>query len=269
MSRSQLFFACEGAELAATIDAAPGSTGLLIVSGGNEIRSGTQDGMAQLAARIAAHGYPVMRFDRRGVGDSGGANGGFLSSAPDIAAALRCFRVQQPQLDRIIGLGNCDAASALALFRTELSLDHSVLTNPWLFDGPDAAPSPSVVRARYRDRLRSLRFYRDLINGRIALGKAVRGLQVAKAKAQPSELADRICAALATQPAGATILLAQRDATARAFWAQWESPWWQDVRRLLAGQVQVRDTASHSFAGPGDGDWLAAQLLAILRHSNA
>jgi hypothetical protein len=205
-----------------------------------------------------------MRFDRRGVGDSGGANGGFLSSAPDIAAALRSFRAHQPQLRCCVGFGNCDAASALALFRTELSLEHSVLANPWLLDNHSNVSSPTVVRSRYRDRLRSFAFYRDLINGRIALGKAVRGLQVAKAKEQPSALADRIRTALAVRPAGATILLAQRDATARGFLAQWESPEWQDVRRRFAGQVHVRGTASHSFAGPGDGDWLAEQLLAIV-----
>ena len=52
--RHQLSFACEGAALAASLDEAAGGTGLLIVSGGNEIRSGAHRGMAMLAARIAA-----------------------------------------------------------------------------------------------------------------------------------------------------------------------------------------------------------------------
>src|SRR3546814_3198101 len=52
--RHHLTFACEGAALAATLDEAPGTTGLLIVSGGNEIRSGAHRGMAMLAQRIAA-----------------------------------------------------------------------------------------------------------------------------------------------------------------------------------------------------------------------
>ena len=38
--RRLIGFACEGETLAATLDEAPGTTGLLIVSGGNEIRSG-------------------------------------------------------------------------------------------------------------------------------------------------------------------------------------------------------------------------------------
>ena len=40
MTRRHVLFPCEGSLLAGTIDEAPGSTGLLIVSGGNELRSG-------------------------------------------------------------------------------------------------------------------------------------------------------------------------------------------------------------------------------------
>jgi pimeloyl-ACP methyl ester carboxylesterase len=97
--RHPLSFACEGATLAASLDEAAGTTGLLIVSGGNEIRSGAHRGMATLAARIADTGHPVFRFDRRGVGDSEGANGGFESSGPDIAAAIAAFRDAAPQVD--------------------------------------------------------------------------------------------------------------------------------------------------------------------------
>src|SRR3546814_9589450 len=82
--RHQLNFDCEGAALAASLDDAPGSNGLLIVSGGNEIRSGAHRGMAMLAQRVAAAGHPVFRFDRRGIGDSEGADGGIESGGPDI-----------------------------------------------------------------------------------------------------------------------------------------------------------------------------------------
>ena len=79
--RRPLEFICESDTLFATLDAAPGDTGLLIVSGGNEIRSGAWAGQAQLAARVAAAGKPVFRYDRRGVGDSGGVNRGYLESS--------------------------------------------------------------------------------------------------------------------------------------------------------------------------------------------
>src|SRR3546814_10409691 len=101
--RHHLTFACEGAALAATLDEAPGTTGLLIVSGGNEIRSGAHRGMAMLSQRIAAAGHPVLRFDRRGIGDSDGSNGGLEPSDPDIAAALAAFRADQPHALRTNG----------------------------------------------------------------------------------------------------------------------------------------------------------------------
>jgi len=85
-------FPCEGDTLIGTLDDAPGTTGLLIVSGGNELRCGAHRGMALLAADLAAAGIPVFRFDRRGIGDSDGANHGYQDSGPDIAAAVRAFR---------------------------------------------------------------------------------------------------------------------------------------------------------------------------------
>src|SRR3546814_18832077 len=75
----------------------------MIVSGGNEIRVGAHRGMALLAERLAAAGLPVFRFDRRGIGDSTGANDGYTSSGPDIAAAVRAFRAQVPHLSTLIG----------------------------------------------------------------------------------------------------------------------------------------------------------------------
>ena len=74
--------ACADDDIIATLDEAAGTTGLLIVSGGNEVRAGAHRGMALLAADLAAAGHPVFRYDRRGVGDSGGTNRGFLSAAP-------------------------------------------------------------------------------------------------------------------------------------------------------------------------------------------
>ena len=66
MSRLPLDFGCGSLKLAGTLDTAPGVTGLLIVSGGNEIRSGAFSGHAHLAARIAKAGFPVFRIRSEG-----------------------------------------------------------------------------------------------------------------------------------------------------------------------------------------------------------
>jgi len=261
--RHHLTFACEGAALAATLDDAPGTTGLLIVSGGNEIRSGAHRGMATLAQRIAAAGHPVFRFDRRGIGDSEGENGGFESSAPDIAAAIPAFRAAAPQVARIVVFGNCDAASALLLHRP-LPLDALILANPWTYedagdaDAEPALPPAAAIRARYLSRLKDPKSLLRLLKGEVDLRKLASGLLALgrrKADAAPDSLAARLDRAMAALPCPATILLATGDRTAQAF-AQNCKPGAVPVERL--------DSASHSFAG-ADGDWLAARILAGLQ----
>lgn len=262
--RHQLTFACEAAVLAATLDEAAGSTGLLIVSGGNEIRSGAHRGMAMLAARIAGAGHPVFRFDRRGIGDSEGANGGFERSGPDIAAAIAAFREAAPQVTRIIAFGNCDAASAL-LIQQPLELDGLIIANPWTYDAAEdeaeepVLPPASAIRARYLARLKDPRSLLRLVRGEVDFRKLFRGLSALKASATPAapdSLAARIDGAFAALGAPATILLATGDRTAQAFMENCQSA-------LDRVPVERLASASHSFAG-NDGAWLADQILEIL-----
>ena len=257
--RHQLSFLCEGAALAASLDDAPGTTGLLIVSGGNEIRSGAHRGMAMLAQRVAAAGHPVFRFDRRGIGDSEGENGGYTHSGPDIAAAIAAFRTAAPHVTRIVAFGNCDAASALLLHQP-LPLDGLILANPWTYDDaePDAGeqpalPPPSAIRARYLARLKDPKSLLRLLKGEIDIGKLVRGLSAMKRTPQaaaPDSLAARLDAAMTALACPATILLATGDRTAQAF-----------IAHCRPGNIPVEhlDSASHSFAGD-DADWLFAKI---------
>ncbi|AJA09914.1 alpha/beta hydrolase [Sphingopyxis fribergensis] len=262
--RHQLSFACEGAALAASLDNAPGTTGLLIVSGGNEIRSGAHRGMAMLAARIADAGYPVFRFDRRGIGDSEGANGGFESSGPDIAASIAAFRAAAPQVTRIIAFGNCDAASALLLHQP-LELDGLIVANPWTYDSDTeeteepALPPATAIRARYLSRLKDPKSLLRLIKGEVDFRKLFRGLSALKptAPAAPDSLAGRIDCAVSALGAPATILLATGDRTAQAFMENCPAA-------LDRVSVERLASPSHSFAGD-DAAWLAERILDILR----
>jgi exosortase A-associated hydrolase 1 len=272
--RRPLSFACEGAALAATLDEAPGTTGLLIVSGGNEIRSGAHRGMAMLAQRIAAAGHPVFRFDRRGIGDSEGDNGGYRSSGPDIAAAIAAFREAAPQLTRVVAFGNCDAASALLLHQP-LAVGGLILANPWTYeddcdDGEadePALPPASAIRSRYLSRLKDPKSLLRLVKGEIDLKKLARGLSaMGKKPAAPAfgSLADELDATLAEPFCPVTILLATGDRTAQAFMEKLAT----SLTHIEAnpGSIRIERLASpsHSFAGD-DGEWLAARILNALK----
>lgn len=264
MSRLHLTFECKEVLLAGTLDTAPGATGLLIVSGGNEIRSGAFSGQSDLAANIAKAGFPVFRFDRRGIGDSEGHNRGFRKSSRDITAAIAAFRALTPQMERLIAFGNCDAASALML-AGGLGCDGLILSNPWTFDGEqepgeDAANDlpPAAIRARYLQKLGNPREIVRLISGEVSFRKLLRGVARSfRASPPPSSLAAEIRSGIAGFRGDVHILLATADRTAQIF----ESAWGKEDPR-----IHRCDGAGHAYAEPEHRAWLTAEVLAALRN---
>lgn len=254
--RRHVTFASEGATLVGTVDEAPGETGLLIVSGGNEIRSGAFAGQAQLAMRIAGDGHPVFRFDRRGVGDSEGTNREFRSSGPDIAAAIAAFQQECPQMSRIVAFGNCDAASALMLTQGG-GADALLLSNPWTFedDATEEAP-PEAVRAHYSQRLRDPAAIKRLLTGKVSLRSLVGSLIAALRPAPPpGGLVQDMAAGLDRFSGEARFLVAERDRTGQAFLSAWDKA---DKR------IRRCPGATHAFVEPDARDWLAAQVSEML-----
>jgi exosortase A-associated hydrolase 1 len=240
--RRLIGFACEGETLAATLDEAHGTTGLLIVSGGNEIRSGAHRGMAMLAQRLAATGTPVFRYDRRGVGDSTGDNGGFLSAEPDLIAAVAAFRKAAPHVARLIGFGNCDAASTLALFGRSAGFDKVILANPWVIEPIDDLPPAAAIRHHYRTALRDPATWRRALSGKLNTTSLIRGLLkiVHTDDESRNPLANRVLTAITAWQTNAAVILAQGDATAIAFAAA----------AGAAVPSETIDTDSHAFTGP-------------------
>lgn len=262
MTRLSHTFGCGSLTLAGTLDTAPGNSGLLIVSGGNEIRSGAFGGQADMAARIARAGFPVFRFDRRGIGDSEGENRCFRSSAKDIAAALHAFRAMATQVGRVVAFGNCDAASALML-AGGAGCDALVLSNPWTIEesaangAADDTPPPAAIRARYAEKLANPREIARLLRGGVDLRKLARGLaQSVRPSPAPSSLAEDMRAGLAGFTGDVRILLATADRTAQVFAGAWDR---NDPR------IHRCQGAGHAYVDPAHRNWLEAQLLAALR----
>lgn len=271
MTRGFHAIACASGMLAATLDGGTRTTALLIVSGGNEIRSGAHGGMARLAIRISEQGFPVLRYDRRGIGESTGLNNGFLNSAEEIEAAVRFLRQEQPQVQSVIAFGNCDAATALALFGPDAGIDGYILANPWVIEAssePDTEEptiSSAAIRSRYWDRIKNPRTIIDLLSGKIDFGKLLKGLKQATRTEENGGLSLQLRDALSRLEAKALILLAKRDTTARAFLAAWNSADFAQPRGKPAITVETLDSASHSFADEEARNWLTEKLLKALR----
>lgn len=255
MTRRHVDFDCEGEALVGTLDDAPGDAGLLIVSGGNEIRSGAFAGQAQLAARIAAAGFPAFRFDRRGIGDSTGENLGFRESGPDLGAALAAFKAERPGLNRVVGFGNCDAASALML-NGGAGCDGLVLANPWTIEHDDGALPPEAIRARYAGKLLDPKELVRLATGKVSLRKLAGGLgRALRPSPAPTTLVQDMRAGLATFRGPVRLLIADRDRTGQAFLLAWEPT---DARLTHC------PGASHAFVEPRSRDWLFEQIVGAL-----
>jgi exosortase A-associated hydrolase 1 len=260
--RRLLSFPCEGAALGGTLDGAAGKTGLLIVTGGSQTRIGSHRMFERLAGSLAAAGYACFRFDRRGVGDSEGEDPGFRGSGPDIAAAVRAFRAECPQVERIAGFGLCDGGTALSLFGADAGVDSLLLANPWFVEADAGAPPPAAIKQHYRERLTSAEGWKKILSGSVSYRKLFKGLKKIASPA-PADLAGEVAAALKARPLPLRMLLARRDATAIAAADVWNSPAYRPVRQRCPAPLYI-ESDSHTFARPGDEQALLKALLAAL-----
>jgi exosortase A-associated hydrolase 1 len=259
-------FACEGMTLGATLDDAGGATGVLMVTGGSQTRIGSHRMYERLAAALAIRGIPCFRFDRRGVGESEGADPGYRGSGPDIAAATAAFRAERPGLDRIVGFGLCDGATALALFGHSAGLDGLILANPWLVEAEAGQPAPAAIKRHYRDRLLSRDGWSKILSGSISYRKLLIGILQIVRPAPPADLASETAAALAARPLPLALILCRKDATAIAAEDVWQKPIFASVRN---GAPLYVETDSHTFARPGDEAALREACVAAMERLEA
>lgn len=113
-----LCFSCAGDELVGIVSTpeVPKPVGVLVLVGGPQYRVGSHRQFLLLAWALSEAGFPVMRFDYRGMGDSTGDLRDFETVNDDIAAAIGVFRQQCPDVAKIVLWGLCDAASASLIY---------------------------------------------------------------------------------------------------------------------------------------------------------
>jgi exosortase A-associated hydrolase 1 len=260
--RRLLTFPCAGAELAATLDSAPGPAGVLLATGGSQTRVGSHRMYERLAKELCNNGFPCFRYDRRGVGDSAGEDPGFKDSGPDLEAAAAAFRSRSPGVERIYGFGLCDGATALALFGKSAGLDGLILVNPWLVEASAGEPPPAAIRRHYARQLGSRAGWKKLLSGAVNWRKLFKGLRSISGKPEGSTLAREAAEALRASGLRAWLILAEGDATGIAAAHELRSPCFDG---LIEGR-EVIGSDSHTFARQGDE---AALLAATLRALSA
>ncbi len=249
------------------------STGVVIVVGGAQYRAGSHRQFVQLARFLARAGYPVLRFDLPGMGDSPGELPAFEDTAPHIAAAISGFQQQHPGLERVVLWGLCDGASASLLY-VDATHDPRIaglaLLNPWV------RSEVSLARARvkhyYWQRLREADFWRKFVRGGIgrkAFKNLSQNLFKARSPLTPGHgFQDRMASAWKGFQDPILVHLSELDLTAQEFSAlvtsggSWSG--WEDQERLSLAKL---GNADHTCSKPAAAETLRTDVLNWLKRS--
>lgn len=260
--RRLIRFACGSDMLSGSIDQGERSVGLLCVTGGSQVRTGPHRQLHRIAARLSASGYPVFRYERRGLGDSDGVDPGYRESGPDLRAAASAFRAETPQMRTLIGFGLCDGATALGLHGRSAGVDGLVLANPWLVETEAGHVAPAAARAHYSQRLLSRKAWAEVLGGKVDLLGAARSLLRSVTKADGGSLADEVAVELGHYAGKLVLILSDRDNTAIAARACWTGA---GFAKLNGDKAVTVATDSHTFARRGDLDPVLENLEIFMR----
>ena len=249
---------------------APGTptlrTAVLIVVGGAQYRAGSHRQFVLLARRLAAAGYPVLRFDLPGMGDSPGDPVPFENTATHIAAALDALEQATP-VDGSVLWGLCDGAPASLLY-LQATQDPRVagvaLLNPWVRS--EAGLARAHVKHYYRQRVLQADFWRKLAGGRVGWA-ALRGIWAnlrAMRQTAPALLSFQELMALCWQAFEGKIMLilSERDLTAQEFieYASNHAHWRPALQRPGVTRHNLAG-ADHTCSQPGQQDQLEQLTL--------
>lgn len=138
--------------------------GVVIVVGGPQYRVGSHRQFVVMARKFAAEGIPVLRFDYRGMGDSGGSSRTFEAVDEDIRSSIDYLCELYPGMREVVLLGLCDAASAILMYCTsDTRVRRLVLFNPWV--RTPGGEARSYLKHYYLQRLLQKSFWRKVLQG--------------------------------------------------------------------------------------------------------
>ncbi len=279
-----LVFYCNGEPLIGIVHIPdnPRRQGVIsIVADAPQYRPGNCRQLLQFARYLASNGTPVLRFDYRGMGDSGGTFPG-LEREDDIEAALSIFIKEVPEMKEVILYGGCDAASVIAIHGWRFpEVTGWVLANPWVHT--EEGHAQVMIEHYYLERLRSRDFWNKIFSFNFDLKESLYSfLQIRKtAKSEKNKgLSNEIDPADISQPfelrmfagwkkfAGRVLIIkGDRSIVAKEFDSFVEQ---SATRKQLLGRENVQQfvvkNADHAFSIPeardalflAVNDWLEA-----------
>ncbi|MDB5816050.1 MAG: hypothetical protein JWN23_3167 [Rhodocyclales bacterium] len=146
--------------------------GVIMLTGGMQIRAGSHRQYLSLARTLAAEGHAVLRLDFPGFGDSPGTPRHYADNADVIAAAIAELQSRKLGLRGFVLWGLCDGASAAALHACADERVMSVLmVNPWLDDIGEHVG----LSGYYHRRLTTPQFWCSLLRGEVGVMSGVAG----------------------------------------------------------------------------------------------
>lgn len=258
-------FECGGASLWGVLARPQGAAAglaVLVIVGGPQYRVGSHRQFVQLSRSLAARGYPTLRFDYRGMGDSDGERRSFEQVDDDVQAALDALWRAEPGLRGVVLWGLCDGASAAFMFGgRDPRVCGIVAANPWARD--DATLAATHVRHYYGARLMQREFWARLVTGRFDWRRSLGSLASNLRRAGAHALAGRSGAHDAADPSfrarmarglGAfrgplLLLLSGNDLTAREFadFAAGSATWRALLGRPGTERVELPES-DHTFS---------------------
>lgn len=261
-----LVFECRGERLIGILhepSSRPRPLGVLVVVGGPQYRVGSHRQFVVLARALAAAGHPVLRFDHRGIGDSGGDPRSFEELDDDIRAAADALFAACAGLEHCVIFGLCDAASAAMMYcPRDARVTGLILANPWVHS--EAGVARAYVRHYYLGRLLQASFWRKVAAGEFdavgSLRDLFRKLRLSSGRASTGDgtFQERMLQGLSRFRGRVLLLVSGHDLTAAEFvdLAQTDRRW---AALLARPGVERRDYAGsdHTFS---DVDGLAASV---------
>ncbi len=181
-----LVFDVQGSPLLGILHApasAPRTGIVMIAAGGPQYHVGCCRQLLTWARQFADAGIAVLRFDYRGMGDSGGPFRGFEHIDEDLRAAIDLLVEQQPGIEEVVLWGGCNAASSILMYAWRDPRVRRIITlNPWAHT--EATEARIQVKYYYLQRLREKSFWLKLLSGRLNPLKAASSLLGAVRKAR-------------------------------------------------------------------------------------